>query len=270
MILGITEKTVDSHFHLLEMINKGVNIDDILEIWFNHKCSYLLDIGVDEKNIEKRTIYSTKYELIYHSIGIHPNSATNEIEQRMNLLENQLKLNKKIIAIGETGIDLYWENIPLNLQISYFIKHIELAIKYKLPLIIHDRDASLEIISILNKYKGRISGIIHCFSSNKEILQEYLNLGFYISYSGNITYKKNTETQNSLHYIPLNKILIETDSPYLSPIPLRGKINTPLNIMHTYSYISKKLNIPTDELIKHINTNFEKLFNLERKNDRHI
>lgn len=251
----------DSHFHILEMQKKGLDINDFFENWITSNGKFLIDIGIDENNLEERFLFSDKKNL-YYSVGIHPNSASSNLKDRMILIEKSIN-NNKVIAIGETGLDYYWNNVDKSVQKEFFIAHIELSIKYNLPLVIHNRDASEDIISILKSYNGNAKGVIHCYSSNKLHLKEFIDLGFYISYAGNITYKNNKELQSSISFLPLDKLLIETDSPYLSPTPLRGKINTPLNIFHTFNFILSYFNIDENMLKNKLNSNLIKLFNIQ-------
>ncbi len=250
----------DSHFHILEMLKKDIDVTQVIDNWINTGGDYLIDIGVDEKDFELRQKYSDLHSFIYHSVGIHPNSADEKIDERLISIENSIK--DSVVAIGETGLDYYWDTVDKNIQIDSFIKHIKLSIKYNLPLIIHNRDACEDILNILKKYSGKISGIIHCFSSTDYYLKEFIKLGFYISYAGNLTYKKNIKLQETLTNVPLDKLLIETDSPYLTPVPLRGKPNNPIYIGYTFNYIADYLNINRDELKQHLKKNLETIFKL--------
>ncbi|MBN2617440.1 MAG: TatD family hydrolase [Spirochaetales bacterium] len=252
----------DSHFHILEMIEKELAIDVLLTEWFLNGGQELIDIGVDEINFDTRIEYSTKYPLIYHTAGIHPNSITDNLE-RIVTLEKQLT-NKKIVGLGEIGLDYYWDTVPKKLQQEFFGLQLQLAKKHKLPVIIHNREASSDIHNILKENKSE-SGIIHCFSSNKEFLKKFLDLGFYISFAGNITYKKNIEIQECLTYVPLDKLLLETDSPYLSPIPLRGRLNSPNNIIYTFNFVSDYLSIEKSKLKKQMQNNLLNIFNLREE-----
>lgn len=258
--------TVDSHFHILEMKRKEIDIDLFIDNWKKSFDGYLIDIGITEDDIEERLNLSASYNKIFHTVGIHPNDCHGDLNSRIKVLENHLN-SKKIVGIGETGLDFYWDKVDKSVQIEFFKAHIDLALKYNLPIIIHDREASLEIVKVLLSYNRKFRGIIHCFSSNEEYLNIYLDLGFHISYAGNVTYKKNIDLQNTVNKVPLAKLLLETDSPYLSPVPKRGKLNSPLNLEHTYSYVANKLEIETEVLIAKVNRNLKELFKLEELND---
>lgn len=258
-------KIYDSHFHLLEMKKKDIDIDDFLNQWSNESGGFLIDIGVDESKLEERLNYSSKHPYLYHAVGIHPNSAGGDIDQRMKQIE--VSIRDRVIAIGETGLDYYWDMVDKATQKLFFKKHIELAIKKNLPLVVHNRDACEDIYAILKQYKGEVAGIIHCFSSSVSYLEKFIDLGFYISYAGNVTFKKNISLQETLHHIPLNRLLIETDSPYLSPAPKRGRLNTPFHLKYILQFISKVLNIESVSLNKQICENYHSIFKLMGTND---
>lgn len=252
----------DSHFHILEMIKKGVDIDKILDLWKSSGGKTLIDIGIEENDFTYRKKYSANYNFIFHSIGIHPNNAGGDIDHRLAILENHLinDLSNSIVAIGETGLDYHWDTVAPETQKQFFIGHIELAIKYNKPIIIHNREASNDLLNILNQYKGKVKGIIHCNSSDSATVMKFIDLGFYISYAGNVTYKNNLEIQESLKCVPTNRLLIETDSPYLPPIPMRGRLNNPNNIKYTFQYVKEILKV--DNLKTILNNNLIKIFNL--------
>lgn len=256
------ENLDDSHFHILEMRKKDMCIEEIILRWKESGGKRLIDIGVDEKHFALRRSFSNKYNFIYHSVGIHPNSANENITQRLKIIEDELKdaSNNKIVAIGETGLDYYWNSVDKNIQKSSFKAHIDLAIKYDKPLIIHNREASSDVLEILQSYQGKITGVIHCFSSTDLFLSEFIKLGFYISFAGNVTYKKNKDIQRCLKLVPLNRLLIETDSPYLSPTPKRGRLNSPNNIKYTFDYILKY--IEEDQLKSILSKNLNNIFRL--------
>lgn len=251
----------DSHFHILEMIKKDIDMDHFFDLWKKNSGEYLIDVGINELNFQKRLNYSLKRDYIYFTAGIHPNYCKDDIHRRMKLIEQQLG-NSRVIAVGETGLDYYWDTVDKDVQKDFFIKHIELGIKYNLPIIVHNRDACRDIIAILREYKGKAKGVIHCFSSTTKYLNQFIELGFYISFAGNVTYNKNIALQESLLSTPINRLLIETDSPYLSPQKVRGKINTPGNIGHTLDFIAEKKEICRAELTNTIRTNLLNIFNL--------
>lgn len=255
----------DSHMHLLEMLNKDIDLEEFISNWKNNNGCFLIDIGINELDFENRISYSKLFNSLYFSVGIHPNYAGDDLSKRMLIIENNLK-KENVVAIGETGLDYYWDKVDKITQKKFFVEHIKLSLKYDKPIIIHNRDACDDILSILSQYKG-LRGIIHCYSSNRANLKRFLDLGFFISFAGNVTYKKNLELQECLKSVPTNRLLLETDSPYLSPVPLRGKINTPTNIYNTYKFTSEQTKIDIEKLKILVFNNICNVFNLENKND---
>lgn len=252
----------DSHTHLLEMKKKNIDIEKFIEQWEQHGGEYLLDIGITPEDFKERRDFRKLTNKLYFSLGIHPNYASSYPIDSFKIIERELK-DKYVVALGETGLDFFRGFADKKIQQTYFEKHIYLSHQYNKPLIIHNRDASKEIIETLSHFREEnveLRGVIHCFSAGKKELKDFLNMGFYISFAGNLTYKKSTSIQEALEYTPIDRLLIETDSPYLSPQKVRGSLNTPCNIGYTLDYICDKLNKKRVDIIKEINSNFSKLF----------
>ena len=199
-------------------------------------------------------------EMIYGTIGIHPHESSKDIITSKEIIKD-LKENSKIIGIGETGLDFYYNNSEKEKQISSFKQHIEASIETNKPLIIHSRDAEKETFEILNQYKNQnIKILMHCFTGSKKFSEKLLTLNSYFSASGIITFKKSTELQETFKSLPLDKVLIETDSPFLAPVPNRGKKNEPSYIDFTAAKLAEIKNISKSELIKITTNNFNRLF----------
>jgi|TARA_B100000787_G_scaffold161842_1_gene142028 TatD DNase family protein len=199
-------------------------------------------------------------KIIYGTIGIHPHE-TNKNVITSDIIVEKLNKYSKIIGIGETGLDFYYNNSEKNIQINSFIEHIEASIKTNVPLIIHSRDAEQETFEILNNYKNKnLKILMHCFTGSKEFAKKLLTLDSYFSASGIITFKNALEIQNTFKYLPLDKILIETDSPFLAPVPNRGKKNEPSFIDFTAKKLAEIKNISKLELVDLTTGNFNKLF----------
>jgi TatD DNase family protein len=198
--------------------------------------------------------------MIYGTIGIHPHEATkNKITS--DIIVKNITENEKIIGIGETGLDFYYKNSDKNDQINSFKEHIEASINTNSPLIIHSRDAEVETFEILNKYKNQnLKILMHCFTGSKDFAKKLLTLNAYFSASGIITFKNSLELQETFKFLPLDKILIETDSPFLAPEPNRGKKNEPSFIDYTAKKLADIKNISKLELVNFTTSNFNKLF----------
>ena len=252
---------IDSHCHLTyepmseslsETINRA-NKDGV---------KYLLTISTEDKSYSKILDIIENYNCVYGTYGIHPHEAKNHTNLKSKNIISKIQKSKKIIGIGETGLDFYYNHSEKKEQLSSFLEHIYAAQKTQLPLIVHTRSAEEETIKILkeNKKIQDFKLLIHCFTGSKKFAFNLLDLGAYISASGVITFKKSQELAETFREIPNDKILVETDSPYLAPEPLRGKPNEPSYIIHTVEFLSKLKNISYDSFAEKTSDNFFKLF----------
>ena len=199
-------------------------------------------------------------EMIYGTIGIHPHESSKDIITSKEIIKD-LRENSKIIGIGETGLDFYYKNSEKEKQISSFKQHIEASIETNKPLIVHSRDAEKETFEILNQYKNQnIKILMHCFTGSKQFFEKLMTLNSFFSASGIITFKNSLELQDTFKSIPIDNILIETDSPFLAPVPKRGKKNEPSFIDFTATKLAEIKNISKEDLIKKTTDNFNKLF----------
>ena len=198
--------------------------------------------------------------MIYGTIGIHPHE-TNKDLINSNIIVKNFNENSKIIGIGETGLDFYYNNSDKDKQIKSFQEHIKASIEMNAPLIIHSRNAEVDTFNILNKYKNEnLKILMHCFTGSQKFAEKLLSMNAFFSASGIITFKNSIELQNTFETLPLEKILIETDSPFLAPVPCRGKKNEPSFIDHTAKKLAEIKNITKAELVEITTTNFNKLF----------
>ena len=249
---------IDSHCHLdyEPLIN---DINKVLLNAKNNNISHLLTIGTGLDSSKKVFDIVEKYENIYGSIGIHPNSTTNHLADLDELLSIKKK-SKKIIAFGETGLDYFYKRSEKKDQLYSFEKHIELANSEKVPVIIHTRDADEDTLSIIKKYHLKSKFLIHCFTGSLEFAKKLLELGCLISFSGIITFKKSSDLRNVVKYVPIEKMLIETDSPYLSPDPFRGKSNEPANVKIVAETVASIKQITFEEVASSTTKNFKNFF----------
>jgi TatD DNase family protein len=250
----------DTHAHLFDNKLLDNNIDFLLE-----KINKLNFIGIiciceTEQEINFFLNYYKKYNFLYCSIGIHPHNAKEFSLQKLTSLFNKVYPTGRLVAIGETGLDFYYNFSSAEQQVNCFLSHIEFAKKCSLPLIIHSRNSNQKIVEIL-KYNNVEHGVIHCFSGDYIFAKSVLDLGLYLGFTGIVTFKNNKNYEELILKLPEDKIVIETDSPYLSPEPFRGKINTPLNLVYILEKISKFRNSDLEDLEKIMDTNSLKLFN---------
>ena len=211
----------------------------------------------------KKIIEIIKFDpIIYGTFGIHPHETSSDKTTKNEIVKN-VASNEKIIAIGESGLDFYYNHSDRNQQISSFKNHIEASIELNVPIIVHSRNAEKETFEILSIYKSSKPKILmHCFTGSKEFAYKLLTLNSYFSASGIITFKNSLDLQNTFKLIPNNKLLIETDSPYLSPVPYRGKKNEPSFIKYTLEKLAKIKDSELKEIEEITNNNFNTLFNL--------
>ena len=252
---------IDSHCHL-DYEPMFSNLDNVIKRADQSNVKIMLTISVADKKYNNIIEITNKYSNVYGTYGIHPHEAKNHSKINKDIILERLNISKKIIGIGETGLDFYYNHSDKDEQIRLFEEHIKASISSKLPLVIHSRDAEELTYEILSKYskKNKLKILMHCFTGTKQFAEKLLELNAYFSASGIITFKKSNDLKETFKAIPLNKILIETDAPYLSPEPLRGKSNEPSNVILTAKYLSKLKEIKFDDLCEVTTNNFFKLF----------
>ena len=252
---------IDSHCHL-NYEPMSLSLKETIDRANKDGVKYLLTISTEDKSYEKILNIISKNECVYGSYGIHPHEAKNHRSIKSEDIIKKTRLNKKIIGIGESGLDFYYNHSDKKDQIKCFEEHIIAAQNTQLPLIVHTRNAESETLEIL-KSKLKVKNfkvLIHCFTGSKEFAFKLLDLGAYISASGVVTFKKSEDLANTFKEMPNDKILVETDSPYLAPVPLRGKPNEPSYIIHTVKFLSKLKNISFEDFSKITTKNFFRLF----------
>ena len=250
---------IDSHCHL-DHEPLFSNIYDVINRSKKIGLKKILTISTSMKSFENILKIVELDNMIYGTIGIHPHESGKD-KVSFDYLTINAKKNKKIIGIGETGLDFYYENSKKNEQINSFIKHIDASIELNYPLIVHSRNAENETFDVLNRYKNtNIKILMHCFTGSKEFAKKLMNLNAYFSASGIITFKNSLEIQETFKFIDKNRILIETDSPFLAPMPMRGKKNEPSYIKYTLEKLSELKSIEFEDLENITNNNFNSLF----------
>lgn len=251
----------DCHAHLDSSKYEG-NRKNIINS-LKKELEFIINIGVDEKSSEQSISYSYQYDFIYASVGIHPTSINNYNEKLENRLKNMAD-EPKVIAIGEIGLDYHWMKDPKRIQKNIFKKQMEIAKQKNLPVIIHNRDANEDTLKILKEYKDEVKGVMHTYAGDIEMMEELVDMGYYFSYSGPVTFKgtRSDFTRKVVKNTPIERILIETDSPYLSPEPMRGKLNIPSNVKYVAEKIAELKNLTLEEALKIFYNNSKKIFNI--------
>ncbi len=250
---------IDSHCHLdHEQINS--DLSNVIKRSKDVGIEKLLTISTSFESFKKIKDIIIEDEIIFGTIGIHPHETySNEIS--VEEIVRNFDENPKIIGIGETGLDFYYNNSDKERQIKSFKKHIEASIKTNSPLIIHSRNAEDETFEILNQYHDKkLKILMHCFTGSKNFAERLLKLNAFFSASGIITFKNSLDLQETFKFLPLDKILIETDSPYLAPVPNRGKKNEPSFLSFTAQKLADIKDLTKQEITKITTTNFNKLF----------
>ena len=252
---------IDSHCHLdYEPISS--NLKDVVERAIKNNVRYLLSISTTDESFDKILKIVQNYKNIYGTYGIHPHETKNYLSLSSDQIVKKTRLNNKIIGIGETGLDFYYDYSDRSVQKKLFIEHIKAAQSLNLPLIVHTRSAeddTFEILKSENKNQN-MKILIHCFTGTKSFAHKLVDIGCYISASGVVTFKKSQELAETFVTLPNDRILVETDSPYLSPVPLRGKPNEPSHIVHTVNFLANLKRIDNETFAKTTSSNFFRLF----------
>lgn len=240
--------------------------EEVIKKIFNAGVTKCVNIGCSIETSQNSIDLADKYDFIYATCGIHPSeipSTDEELDDSINKLENMVKKSKNVVAIGEIGLDYYWNSDNKDMQKKAFIKQIELANKFCLPISIHTRDAIDDTISIIKNEIIKEGGILHCCPFNRELVKHGLEKGLYIAFGGTCTFKNSKNAQEIVQMVPMEKILIETDSPYLAPEPFRGTRNDSSNIKYVVDKIAEFKGISAEEVARITYENAKKVFRIK-------
>ncbi len=254
---------IDSHCHL-NYDDFGDDFDLVIQRAKDVGIMKMLTICTELKEAQAILDLANSRDELWCTVGVHPHEAKEAVEQG-DLYERLKHFTQfdKVIGLGETGLDYYYEHSPKAEQQEAFKSHIRLAKETGLPLIVHTRDAEEDTIAMLKEERGNITGVIHCFSGSQWLAEQSLELGFYISISGIVTFNKAQGIRDTVMTVPLDRLLVETDAPYLAPVPKRGKRNEPSFMIHTAQKVAELKSVAMDELAAATTTNFERLFNIQ-------
>lgn len=252
-------KLIDSHAHLMdEQYNN--DLESVIENAKNNGVEKIINIGYSKETSEQAIDLAQKYEFIYAVIGMHPDECNEEVD--ISFIK-ELAKNKKVVAIGEIGLDYHYDGHDKELQKKYFIEQIQLANELNLPVVIHSRDADMDMLEILKNNKINNNFVMHCFSSSVEILKEVLKLEAYISIAGPVTFKNARSLIEVAKLIPEDKLMVETDCPYLCPEPYRGKRNEPSMVRYTAEKIAELRGVKIEELAKVVVENTKRFYGIK-------
>lgn len=251
----------DTHAHLnAEQFSEDQDV--VINRAKENGVTRIVNIGFNRETIPSSLALTEKYDFIYTAVGWHPQDAKDMTEEDLDWLR-ELSKHEKVVAIGEIGLDYYWDTSPKDIQQSVFRKQIQLAKELKLPIIIHDREAHKDIVDILQEENAaEVGGIMHCFSGSVEMAKECLDMNFYISFGGPVTFKNAKKPKEVVKQIPLDRLLIETDCPYLTPDPYRGKRNESGYVRYIAETIADLREIEFEQLCKITYDNAMRLFKL--------
>jgi len=251
---------IDSHCHL-DFPDFAEELDEVVARAKRAGISHMVTISTHLSRFPGVLAVAERFDNIFCTVGIHPHEAGTEIEVTADALV-ELSEHPKVVGIGETGLDFYYEHSPRDVQERQFRTHIEAARRTGLPLIVHTRDADTDTIRILEEehVKGAFPGLIHCFSAGEELAQRMVDIGLYISFSGIVTFKTAEALRDVAKVVPLDRILVETDSPYLAPVPKRGKRNEPAFTAITAARLAEVRGISPSDIAGATTANFKRLF----------
>ena len=253
----------DSHCHL-DYSSLYEQLDAIVKRAEQNQIKYLLTICTTLESFEKIKLIIEKYKNIYGTFGIHPHESKKYTNVDSKFILNVKGKYKKIIGVGETGLDFYYNHSDEKIQKKSFIEHIYAASQLNIPVIVHSRNAEIDTYEILKSEKknSNLKVLMHCFTGSKEFAKKLIDMNCYISVSGIITFKKSQELADTITSIPIENLLVETDSPYLAPEPFRGKSNEPSYLKYIVEKLSIIKNLPREVVMKNTSDNFLKIFNL--------
>lgn len=219
----------------------------------------ILNVCADWESVTEVVKMAGEYPFMYAAVGLHPDEVGELNEERFAFLKSQCQ-NEKVVAVGEIGLDYYWDHESHDIQKKWFVRQLELARELDLPVVIHSRDAAEDTLHIMKEYAEGLRGVIHCFSYSKEIAQEYVNMGFHIGIGGVVTFKNGKKLKEVAEAVPLERILLETDAPYLAPEPYRGKRNSSVYIPYIAQAIADIKGITYEEVVAQTEQNAKTLF----------
>jgi TatD DNase family protein len=228
--------------------------------------SGMLLVGIDLQDSENAAHLSSKHKGLFSSIGIHPQNADKYLPSEVEELRRISKKYEKVVAVGETGFDLFHTPHTYKQQKDFFLAHMDIARDLSLPLIIHDREAHAQTTELMNEYRSyNLSGVFHCFSGDVSMARFVIDLGFYLSIPGVVTYKNAAKLKEVVSFCPLDVLLVETDAPFLAPVPYRGKRNEPSFLVKTINEISRIKAFSIEEVCSATSENFKRLFSIPEK-----
>ena len=250
----------DSHAHY-DSSQFDEDRHELLSSMQENGVGTIINSGADWDSVTEVIELAKNYPFVYVAVGLHPDEVGDLNEERFAYMKSQCQ-KEKVVAVGEIGLDYYWDNEAHDVQKKWFIRQLELARELDLPVIVHSRDAAEDTLKIMKEYGQGLRGVIHCFSYSKELAREYVKMGFHIGVGGVVTFKNGKKLKEIVEEIPLERILLETDCPYLAPVPFRGKRNSSLYIPYIVEEIANIKGITYEEVVAQTEQNGKMLFGI--------
>ncbi|NLV90884.1 MAG: TatD family hydrolase [Firmicutes bacterium] len=251
---------VDTHVHLDDR-RFDADRDQVLQRAWQAGVAFVVNVGADAASSQAAVRLAQQEARVYAAVGVHPHDASSYSPQVEALLR-RLAGEQKVVAIGEIGLDYYYDNSPRDRQREVFVEQIELALELDLPIVIHSRDAQQDTLEILRRYAGRARGLMHCFSGSYETAKVCLDLGYYLAFGGSITFKNARRLAEIVKQVPLERMLLETDCPYLTPVPHRGKRNEPCYVTFVAEKVAELKGIDVAEVASVTTQNAKDVFGI--------
>lgn len=255
---------IDTHSHLDEQAFEQ-DLDDVLQRAQQVGVETIFTIGITAETSRRAVLLAEKYPQVYAVVGVQPNYVSQARSGDWEIIE-ELARHPRVVGIGETGLDRYWDYAPIDQQQEWFDRHLDLSRQIGKPFIVHCREAEADVVAQLQRAagKGPLRGVMHSFCGNADTARQCLDLGLHLSFAGMLTYKRSTDLRQVAAAVPLDRLLVETDSPYLAPVPHRGKRNEPAHVVETARCLAEALAIPVEQLAAQTTRNAVELFSLPR------
>lgn len=251
---------IDTHAHYDdEQFNEDRH--ELLTGMKEHGVGLIVNASAEVASWERTIALTQKYPFIYGTIGVHPDDVGDLNEENFERMERLLSTDK-IVAVGEIGLDYYWDNQPHDIQKQWFIRQLNLSRDHNLPVVIHSREAAEDTLRIMKEYASDLPAILHCFSYSREIAREYVKMGYFIGVGGVVTFKNARKLKEVVVDTPIEHLLLETDCPYLAPVPNRGKRNSSANLIYVAEEIARLKDMKAEDVISITETNAKKIYSL--------
>lgn len=256
---------IDTHCHLDEDAFAD-DVEAVVDSALEQGVSAIVTIGTDANSSRRSVELSERFSSVYAVVGIHPNYTAAAVAGDWEVIE-ELSQSSRVVAVGETGLDRYWDYAPVELQREYFVRHLELSRKIAKPFVVHCRDADEEVREMLRKdaEHGTLNGVMHSFCQTLESAEECLALGMHLSFTGMLTFKRNDDLREIAGSLPKDRLFVETDAPYLAPVPFRGKRNEPAYVQHTLSSLAEAHGVSSEEMAAITTANACRFFGIDVK-----